>query len=143
MKEKILITGGTGFIGSHLAEYFVKKNFDVTDFDRYNSNYSLGNLKNSKYKDKIKFIFGDIRDYDSTNKAIIENDIIIHLAALIGIPYSYFSPLAYIKTNMEGTYNILESTKNNKKKKLIITSTSEVYGSADYIPIDEKHPLKP
>lgn len=143
MKEKILITGGTGFIGSHLAEYFVKKNFDVTVFDRYNSNYSLGNLKNSKYKDKIKFIFGDIRDYDSTNKAIIENDIIIHLAALIGIPYSYFSPLAYIKTNMEGTYNILESTKNNKKKKLIITSTSEVYGSADYIPIDEKHPLKP
>lgn len=143
MKEKILITGGTGFIGSHLAEYFAKKNFEVTVFDRYNSNYSLGNLKNSKYKDKIKFIFGDIRDYDSTNKAIIENDIIIHLAALIGIPYSYFSPLAYIKTNMEGTYNILESTKNNKKKKLIITSTSEVYGSADYIPIDEKHPLKP
>ena len=143
MKEKILITGGTGFIGSHLAEYFSKKNFKVTVFDRYNSNYNLGNLENSKYKERIKFIFGDIRDYDSTNKAIKDNNIIIHLAALIGIPYSYFSPLAYIKTNMEGTYNVLESVRENKKRKLIITSTSEVYGSADYTPIDEKHPLKP
>jgi len=143
MKEKILITGGAGFIGSHLAECFIKRNFKVTVFDRYNPIYNLGNLENSKYKEKMKFIFGDIRDYDSTNKAIKDNDIIIHLAALIGIPYSYFSPLAYIKTNMEGTYNVLESVKNNNKKKLIITSTSEVYGSANYTPIDETHPLKP
>lgn len=143
VKKKILITGGTGFIGSHLAEFFVKKNFDVTVFDRYNSIYSLGNLTNSKFKNEIKFIFGDIRDYDSVNNAIKGNDIIIHLAALIGIPYSYYSPLAYIKTNVEGTYNILESSKNRKIKKIIITSTSEVYGSANYIPIDEEHPLKP
>ncbi len=141
--KKILITGGTGFIGSHLAEKLVENNSKVTVFDRYNPDYNLGNLKNSKYKNKINFIFGDIRDFDSTNKAIQKNDIIIHLAALIGIPYSYYSPQAYIKTNLEGTHNVLESVKNNNKKKLIVTSTSEVYGSADYIPIDEKHPLKP
>ena len=117
MKQKVLITGGTGFIGSHLAEYLVKKNFKVSIFDRYNPNYSLGNLKSSIFKNKINFIFGDIRDYDSTNSAIKKNDIIIHLAALIGIPYSYNSPLAYVKTNIEGTYNVLESVKNNKKKK--------------------------
>tara|TARA_B100000963_G_scaffold350135_1_gene359996 strand:+ start:2809 stop:3798 length:990 start_codon:yes stop_codon:yes gene_type:complete len=143
MRKKILITGGTGFIGSHLAEFFIKKNYSVTVFDRYNSIYTLGNLKNSQYKNNIKFIFGDIRDYDSVNHAVKNNDIIIHLAALIGIPYSYYSPLAYIKTNVEGTYNILESSKNYSKKKVIITSTSEVYGTADYTPIDENHPLKP
>ena len=141
--KKVLITGGTGFIGSHLAEYLINKKFKVTVFDRYNPNYNLGNLQNSQLKDKIKFIFGDIRDYDSTNRAIKDNDIIIHLAALIGIPYSYFSPLAYVKTNIEGTYNVLESVKSNKKKKVIITSTSEVYGTAEYTPIDEKHPLNP
>ena len=141
--KKVLITGGTGFIGSHLAEYPINKKFKVTVFDRYNPNYNLGNLQNSQLKDKIKFIFGDIRDYDSTNRAIKDNDIIIHLAALIGIPYSYFSPLAYVKTNIEGTYNVLESVKSNKKKKVIITSTSEVYGTAEYTPIDEKHPLNP
>ena len=141
--KKVLITGGTGFIGSHLAEYLINKKFKVTVFDRYNPNYNLGNLQNSQHKDKIKFIFGDIRDYDSTNRAIKDNDIIIHLAALIGIPYSYFSPLAYVKTNIEGTYNVLESVKSNKKKKVIITSTSEVYGTAEYTPIDEKHPLNP
>ena len=141
--KKILITGGTGFIGSHLAELCIKKGYKVTVFDRYNPNYNLGNLADSPFKEKIKFIFGDIRDYDSVNNAIKKNDIVFHLAALIGIPYSYISPNAYIKTNVEGTYNVLESCKNNKIKKIIITSTSEVYGSAKYIPIDEKHPLQP
>ena len=141
--KKILITGGTGFIGSHLAELCIKKGYKVTVFDRYNPNYNLGNLAGSPFKEKIKFIFGDIRDYDSVNNAINKNDIVFHLAALIGIPYSYISPNAYLKTNVEGTYNVLESCKNNKIKKIIITSTSEVYGSAKYIPIDEKHPLQP
>ncbi len=141
--KRILITGGTGFIGSHLAEKCVAKGYKVTVFDRYNPNYNLGNLSNSKFKKKIQFIFGDIRDYDSVNNAIKKNDIVFHLAALIGIPYSYISPNAYIKTNIEGTYNVLESCKNNKIKKIIITSTSEVYGSAKYLPIDEKHPLQP
>tara|TARA_B100001059_G_scaffold235429_1_gene281016 strand:- start:4035 stop:5033 length:999 start_codon:yes stop_codon:yes gene_type:complete len=141
--KKILITGGTGFIGSHLAEFFAKKKYKVTVFDRYNPNYNLGWLSESEYKKKIKFIFGDVRDYDSVFNALKKQDIVLHLAALIGIPYSYISPLAYIKTNFEGTYNVLESSKHLKIKKIFITSTSEVYGSAQYIPMDEKHPLVP
>lgn len=141
--KKILVTGGTGFIGSHLSEALAKKGYNVRVFDRYNPNYNLGNLANSKYKSKIDFLFGDIRDYDSVFKAVKNCDIVFHLAALIGIPYSYHSPSAYIKTNIEGTYNILEAAKNLKTKKIFITSTSEVYGSAKYLPIDEKHPLQP
>lgn len=141
--KKILVTGGTGFIGSHLSEALVKNGYSVRVFDRYNPNYNLGNLENSKYKSKIDFVFGDIRDYDSVVKAVKNCDIIFHLAALIGIPYSYHSPSAYIKTNIEGTYNILEAAKNLKTKKIFITSTSEVYGSAKYLPIDEEHPLQP
>ena len=86
-------------------------------------------------------ILGDIRDYDSVFNAIKKVNSVIHLAALIGIPYSYVSPLAYIKTNIEGTYNILEAAKNNNIIQTIITSTSEVYGTPQYVPIDEKHPL--
>ena len=143
MSKKILIIGATGFIGSHLTEFFVRKGFKVTAFDRYNSIYNLGNLKNSEFKKDVNFVFGDIRDYDSVVNAAKNCDIIFHLAALIGIPYSYVSPLAYIKTNIEGTYNILEAAKKLKTKKIFITSTSEVYGSAKYLPIDEKHPLQP
>ena len=135
MKKKILITGGTGFIGSHLAETFIRHGHKVRVFDRYNPNYNLGNLANSNFKSKIDFVFGDIRDYDSVLNAAKNCDIIFHLAALIGIPYSYKSPLAYIKTNIEGTYNILEAAKKLKTKKIFITSTSEVYGSAKYLPI--------
>ena len=142
MRKKILITGGTGFIGSHLSEKFIKHGYEVRVFDRYNPNYNLGNLSNSNFKSKIDFIFGDIRDYDSVVNAAKNFDIFFHLAALIGIPYSYVSPLAYIKTNVEGTYNILEAAKNLKQK-IFVTSTSEVYGSANYLPIDESHPLKP
>ena len=120
--KKILITGGTGFIGSHLAEFFAKKKYKVTVFDRYNPNYNLGWLSESEYKKKIKFIFGDVRDYDSVFNAQKKQDIVLHLAALIGIPYSYISPLAYIKTNFEGTYNVLESSKHLKIKKIFITS---------------------
>lgn len=141
MKKKILITGACGFIGSHLAEACVKKGYKVIAFDRYNSNYSLGNLAKSKLKSEIEFIFGDIRDYDSVNKAVKKSEIVFHLAALVGIPYSYYSPLAYIKTNIEGTYNILESVKNNYIEEIIITSSSETYGTAVTVPIDENHRL--
>lgn len=141
--KKILITGGTGFIGSHLSEKLAHHGHDVTVFDRYNPTYNLGNLSNSKFQNKIKFIFGDIRDFDSVNNAVKRKDIIFHLAALIGIPYSYISPNAYIKTNIEGTYNILEAARINNCKKIFITSTSEVYGSAKYIPMDENHILQP
>ena len=140
-KKKILVTGATGFIGSHLSEICVQKGFKVVAFDRYNPEYSLGNLENSKYKKEINFIFGDIRDYDSVNKAVKGCDIVFHLAALIGIPYSYYSPLAYIKTNVEGTYNILEASKNNNIEQMIITSTSETYGTAQKVSINEKHRL--
>ena len=117
MTKKILITGGTGFIGSHLAEYCVSKGYKVTVFDRYNPIFNLGNLSSSKYKKNIKFIFGDVRDFDSIDREIRNNDVILHLAALIGIPYSYISPLAYLKTNVEGSYNVLESVRRNNTSK--------------------------
>ena len=139
--KKILITGATGFIGSHLTEYLVEKGFNVVAFDRYNSNNHWGWLENSKYKDDFQIILGDIRDYDSVSKAMKDCDSVIHLAALIGIPYSYVSPLAYIRTNIEGTYNVLEASKNLELEQVLITSTSETYGTAQYVPIDEKHPL--
>ena len=108
MSEKVLITGATGFIGSHLTEIFVENGFDVCAFDRYNSNGDLGWLEFSQYKNDIEFILGDIRDYDSVANALKGCKSIFHLATLIGIPYSYVSPLAYIRTNIEGTYNVLE-----------------------------------
>ena len=141
MLKKILITGAAGFIGSHLAELCVKSGYNVKVFDRYNSDSNFGWLENSDFRKDIEFVLGDIRDYDSISKAIKDCNIVFHLAALIGIPYSYISPLAYIKTNIEGTYNILESSKNYNLDQIMITSTSETYGSAQYTPIDEKHPL--
>ena len=143
MADKIIITGGCGFIGSHLVEHMVKRGFEVTAFDRYNSNNNWGWLENSKYKNNFNVILGDIRDYDSVKNAIKGNNIVLHLAALIGIPYSYISPLAYIKTNVEGTYNVLQSAKELEISKTVITSTSEVYGSAIYTPINESHSLQP
>ena len=139
---KILVTGSSGFIGSHLTEYLVKRGYGVIAFDRYNSNNHYGWLEKSNYKKKIKFILGDIRDYDSVNKAMKSCQGVMHLAALIGIPYSYISPTAYIKTNVEGTLNILESAKNLKLKQVIITSTSEVYGTAIKKKLSENDELK-
>ena len=139
--KKIAVTGACGFIGSHLCELLVKKGYDVIAFDRYNIDNNYGWLNNSTYKKNIEFILGDIRDFDSVNNLIKKVKNCFHLAALIGIPYSYISPLAYIKTNLEGTYNILEASRANNIDQLIITSTSETYGSAKYIPIDESHPI--
>tara|TARA_A100001015_G_scaffold266216_1_gene315199 strand:+ start:549 stop:1532 length:984 start_codon:yes stop_codon:yes gene_type:complete len=141
-KEKILITGATGFIGSHLCELFSSKNFNIVAFDRYNINNDSGWLStNTLRKKNIKLVLGDVRDYDSVYNSMKGCTSVIHLAALIGIPYSYVSPLAYVKTNVEGTYNVLEAARNLKLKNVIITSTSEVYGSAKYLPIDERHSL--
>jgi NAD dependent epimerase/dehydratase len=137
----ILITGATGFIGSHLAELCVKKGFNVIAFDRYDPNNHWGWLEQSKYKKDLNVILGDIRDYDSVSKAMEGCNAVFHLAALIGIPYSYISPMAYIRTNVEGTYNILEAAKNLELEQVLITSTSETYGTAQYSPIDENHPL--
>ena len=139
--KPVLVTGATGFIGSHLTEHLVEKGYRVIAFDRYNSNNHWGWLENSKYKDDFQVILGDIRDYDSVSKALQDCQAVFHLAALIGIPYSYVSPLAYLRTNIEGTYNVLEASKNLNLEQVLITSTSETYGTAQYVPIDEKHPL--
>jgi len=138
--SKILITGATGFIGSHLTELCVELGYSVKAFDRYNPNNDWGWLENSRYINDIEIILGDIRDYDSVYDTMKGCDTVFHLAALIGIPYSYVSPLAYLRTNVEGTYNILESSKNIGTENILITSTSEVYGTAQYTPMDENHP---
>jgi len=137
----ILITGAGGFIGSHLAEKSVELGYKVKAFVRYNSRNNWGWLESSNYKNEIEVISGDIRDFDSVFSAMKNIDIVFHLAALIGIPYSYVSPSAYIKTNIEGTYNILQAAKILNTKNILITSTSETYGTGQYVPIDEKHPL--
>lgn len=139
--EKLLITGAGGFIGSHLAEECVRLGYSVRAFLRYNSLNQWGWLEHSECKNEIEIVSGDIRDYDSVSRAIKGCVAVFHLAALIGIPYSYVSPLAYIRTNIEGTYNILESAKQCSLSNILITSTSETYGTAQYVPIDEKHPL--
>ena len=122
LSKKIFVNGATGFIGSHLVEFLVEKGFSVVGFDRYNSNNDWAWLENSKYKNDFEIILGDIRDYDSVSKSMKGSDVVFHLAALIGIPFSYISPLAYIRTNVEGTYNILESSKNQDIEQILITS---------------------
>jgi dTDP-glucose 4,6-dehydratase len=139
--NKALITGAGGFIGSHLTELLIEQGFDVKAFVRYNSKNDWGWLETSKLKDKVEVITGDIRDYDSVYSAIKGCNAVFHLAALIGIPYSYVSPQAYIKTNIDGTYNILQAAKELNVENVLVTSTSETYGTAQYVPIDENHPL--
>ena len=139
--KKILVTGAAGFIGSHLTELLVEKGFEVKAFVRYSSKNDWGWLEHSKYKNEIEVVTGDIRDYDSVYSAVKGCDSVFHLAALIGIPYSYVSPQAYIKTNIDGTYNVLQASKELKVEQVLVTSTSETYGTAQYVPIDEKHPM--
>lgn len=139
--KNILVTGAGGFIGSHLTELLVEKGFNVKAFVHYNSWNKWGWLDTSFVKDKVEIITGDIRDYDSVFAAMQGCDTVFHLAALIGIPYSYVSPQAYIKTNIDGTYNVLQSARQLGVEKIIVTSTSETYGTAQYVPIDEKHPM--
>ncbi|MDK2801358.1 MAG: hypothetical protein PWQ70_2977, partial [Clostridiales bacterium] len=140
---KALVTGAAGFIGSHLVEYLVSKGIEVRAFVRYNSRNNWGWLEESSVKEKIEVYTGDIRDYDSVKDAMKDVDVVFHLAALIGIPYSYVSPLAYIKTNVEGTYNVLQAARELHIQRVVHTSTSEVYGTAQYVPINEKHPINP
>lgn len=141
MSKKILITGAAGFIGSHLTELLVNEGYDVKAFVHYNSKNNWGWLENSEVKEKIEVISGDIRDYDSVHSALKGCDSVFHLAALIGIPYSYVSPKAYIETNITGTYNVLHAAKILELEHVLVTSTSETYGTAQYVPIDEKHPM--
>jgi len=141
MMGKVLVTGAGGFIGSHLTELLVSEGFEVKAFVRYNSKNDWGWLEKSDVKNEIEIITGDIRDFDSVSNAVKGCSGVFHLAALIGIPYSYVSPLAYIKTNIEGTYNVLQASKELGLEQVLITSTSETYGTAQFVPIDETHPL--
>ena len=139
--KNILITGAGGFIGSHLTELCVQRGCRVKAFVHYNSRNSWGWLEDSPCVKDVEIISGDVRDYDSVHSALKGCDTVFHLAALIGIPYSYVSPLAYVRTNIEGTYNVLHSARELKLKNVLITSTSETYGTAQYVPMDELHPL--
>ena len=140
---KIFISGASGFIGSHLVEQLVKKGHKVKALCPYNIENSWGWIDTfePKIKKKIEIISGDVTDQNLILRETKNCEIIFHLAALISIPYSYESPRTYVSTNVIGTLNILEAARTNKIKKVVITSTSEVYGSAKYIPIDENHPL--
>lgn len=143
--KKILITGADGFIGSHLVERFLKENCEIKAFVYYNSFNSWGWLDNLPKKElrEIEVYSGDIRDYNNVKSALKNVDIVCHLAALIGIPYSYIAPESYIETNIKGTFNVIQAAKDFNIEKIIITSTSEIYGTAIYVPIDEKHPSQP
>jgi NAD dependent epimerase/dehydratase len=138
---KTLITGAGGFIGSHLTELLVREGHQIRAFVHYNSAGQWSWLEHSPVKKQIEVVLGDIRDYDSVSDAMRDCREVFHLAALIGIPYSYRSPQAYIRTNVEGTYNVLEAARRLGVERVMSTSTSETYGTAQYVPIDEKHPM--
>ncbi len=138
--KKILVTGADGFIGSHLVEVLKEYDCNIIALSQYNSFNNNGWLEDIKIDQNIKVVNGDIRDSYFCEKITEGVDIIIHLAALISIPYSYTSPYAYVDTNINGTLNICMAALKNKVKRVLHTSTSEVYGTANYVPIDEKHP---
>ena len=141
---KALVTGADGFIGSHLVEYLLEKGYDVKAFTYYNSFNNWGWLDTlEKQKlEQIEIFSGDIRDPNGVREAIKGIDEVFHLAALIAIPFSYHSPDSYVDTNIKGTLNVLQACRDFNTSKVLVTSTSEVYGTAQYVPIDEKHPYQ-
>ena len=143
-KKKVLVTGADGFIGSHLTELLIRSGVDVTALVQYNSfnNWGWLDTLDKDLVSSVKVVACDVREYDGVKKIVKGQEVIFHLAALIAIPYSYHSPMAYIRTNVEGTANILEAAREYGIEKLIHTSTSETYGTAIYTPIDETHPLQ-
>jgi NAD dependent epimerase/dehydratase len=142
-RNKVLITGADGFIGSYLTEMLVAKGYQVKALSQYNSFNNWGWLESINCKDEIEILTGDIRDPHYCKHITKGVDIIFHLAALIAIPYSYVAPDSYVDTNIKGTLNICQAAKENGNIRVIHTSTSEVYGTAQYVPIDESHPLQP
>lgn len=140
--NKVLVTGADGFIGSHLVELLVAKGYKVKALAQYNSFNHWGWLEDISCKEQVEIICGDIRDPHFCRHITQNVDIIFHLAALIAIPYSYIAPESYVSTNVTGTLNICQAALDNNVSRIIHTSTSEVYGTAQYVPIDEKHPLQ-
>jgi NAD dependent epimerase/dehydratase len=139
----VLVTGADGFIGSHLTEMLVRKGFKVRALSQYNSFNYWGWLEDSECLSQIEVISGDIRDSNFCREITKNIDVIYHLAALIAIPYSYVAPDSYVSTNVVGTLNICQAARDNGCSRVLHTSTSEVYGTAQYVPIDEKHPVQP
>jgi NAD dependent epimerase/dehydratase len=140
---KLLVTGGEGFLGSHVCEELIRAGHEVTAYSLYNSFGKAGWLDGGDYvaDGAVRIEFGDVRDADSIQSAVDGHDVVIHLAALIAIPYSYQAPRSYIETNVIGTMNVIEAARRAGVSRVVHTSTSEVYGTAHYVPIDEKHPL--
>lgn len=143
--KKVLVTGAGGFIGSHLVEELAAAGARVTALLRYNARSDIGNLAflDAALRQSVEIVFGDVRDPFMVRRLVRSQDIVFHLAALIGIPYSYHAPHSYVETNIQGTLNVAQACLEAGVGRLVHTSTSEVYGSARYVPIDEKHPLHP
>lgn len=142
--KRVLVTGAGGFIGSHLVDELLKKGADVTAFVHYNARNDWGMLE-GRYSDKTKnltVIAGDVTDALFVKKAVADTEYVFHLAALIGIPYSYVAPESYVNTNIKGTLNVMQACLDHEVTRVVHTSTSETYGTAQYTPIDEKHPLQ-
>ena len=144
MMKRVLVTGADGFIGSHLTEMLLEKGYSVKAFTFYNSFNNWGWLDTlpEKKLSEINIFSGDIRDPNGVREAMRGIDMVFHLAALIAIPFSYHSPDSYVDTNIKGTLNVLQAARELETEKIMITSTSEVYGTAQYVPIDEKHPFQ-
>lgn len=142
--EKVLVTGADGFIGSHLTEKLVRNGYKVKAFTLYNSfnNWGWIDTFSGDILDEIEIFQGDVRDPNGVREAMKDVDVVFHLAALIAIPFSYYSPDTYVDTNIKGTLNILQAAKELETSRILITSTSEVYGTAKYVPIDEEHPFQ-
>jgi dTDP-glucose 4,6-dehydratase len=140
--KRVLVTGAGGFIGSHLVEALVESGAEVRAFVHYRGNGSWGWLDQSTHKTHFEVIAGDVTDRDSVANATKSASIVFHLAALIGIPYSYQAPISYMRANIEGTLNVLQAAREAGVERIIHTSTSEVYGTARFVPINEEHPLQ-
>lgn len=142
--KKVLVTGADGFIGSHLVEHLVQSGYKVKAFALYNSFGTYGWLDSlpAEIMDQVEVFAGDVRDPNGVRLAMEGIDVVFHLAALIAIPYSYHSPDSYVDVNIKGTLNILQAAKLLGTERVLVTSTSEVYGTALYVPIDEKHPFQ-
>lgn len=140
--KRVLVTGAGGFIGSHLAERLVLEGATTRAMVRYGSSGRPGWLEESPVRDAMEIVAGDLTDRDSVARAVAGCEVVFHLGALIAIPYSYQAPFSYVRTNIEGTLNVLQAARESQVDRVVHTSTSEVYGTARYVPIDESHPLQ-